>query len=57
MAELAEETKEALLTAIKEMAPKEVRAEALQQLATAYAMTVGAARTRLPGYTPPTSSS
>lgn len=56
MADLVEETKEALLTAIKEMAPKEVRGEGLQHLATAYAMTVGAARTRLPGYTPPSSS-
>ncbi|VEG16087.1 Uncharacterised protein [Mycolicibacterium phlei] len=53
--ELAEETREALLTAIKSSS-ETASAAGLQQLAMAFALTVGAARTRLPGYTPPSSS-
>lgn len=49
MASLEDETRDALLTAIKEAAPKEVNAEALQQLAAAFALTVGANKHRLPG--------
>ncbi len=50
MPELDQETKEALLEAIKAFAPKAGSAGALQALGYAYALTVGATTGRLPGY-------
>lgn len=53
--DLENETREALLTAIKEAAPS-VGTSGLQELATAFAFTVGAYRQNLPGYIPSPSS-
>ncbi|WP_165589995.1 MULTISPECIES: hypothetical protein [Mycobacteroides] len=53
--DLTKETREALLTAIKNAAPS-ASTHALEQLAMAFALTEGAYRGRLPGYTPPSSS-
>jgi hypothetical protein len=57
MADLADETREALLTAIKEQTAAARNTTQLEQLATAYAFTVGGMKGRLPGGTQYTISS
>lgn len=50
--ELEQETRDALLSAIKASAKDETRADQLLSLSTAFAFALGAYRQKLPGYAP-----